>query len=293
MRPIEIIDAPSVLGLFPHGVERLADVLHEHGLAELLGARSCCRIDPPPYQPGVDPATGINNSDGIITYAAKLADTVTATMDSEAFALVLGGDCSIIFGPLLALRRRGNFGLLFLDGHADFAHPSSEPSGEAASMDLALATGRGPAAFVHADGRRRLVDDEHVAVLGYRAHDDGTDTCAGVHIDDTPITAIDLDEFRRRGRIRAIADALAVVNQPHLDGFWVHLDIDVLDDNVMPAVDYRNPGGLSFDELTTILRAAIETGRACGLDVTIFNPDLDPGGHLARRIVEMLTDCLE
>jgi arginase len=48
-------------------------------------------------------------------------------------------------GPLLALRRRGRYGLVFLDGHAGFQHPSDEPNGKVASLDLAVATGRGGA----------------------------------------------------------------------------------------------------------------------------------------------------
>jgi arginase len=39
-----------------------------------------------------------------------------------------------------------------------------------------------------------------------------------------------------------------------LDGFWIHLDADVLDDEVMPAVDYRLDGGLSFSDLSELLR---------------------------------------
>jgi arginase len=32
----------------------------------------------------------------------------------------IGGDYSILPGSMLALRRRGRYGLLFIDGHADF-----------------------------------------------------------------------------------------------------------------------------------------------------------------------------
>jgi arginase len=41
------------------------------------------------------------------------------------------------------LKRRGRYGLLFIDGHADFYQPEVNPNGEAASMDLAFATGHG------------------------------------------------------------------------------------------------------------------------------------------------------
>jgi arginase len=51
---------------------------------------------------------------------------------------------SNIIGIMLALRRIGRFGLLFIDGHADFYQPETEPNGEVASMDLAIVSGRGP-----------------------------------------------------------------------------------------------------------------------------------------------------
>ena len=69
---------------------------------------------------------------------------------------MLGGDCSILLGNLLALRRRGRYGLLFVDGHADFYHPEANPNGEAASMDLAFATGRGPEVLTWPDETARV-----------------------------------------------------------------------------------------------------------------------------------------
>jgi arginase len=292
MTPIAVIDAPSVLGLFPRGVERLPAALHAHGLLGRIGAAEHHHVPAPPHSAVRDPDTGLNNAAAMVSYAEQLAAVVGDVMDRQVFPLVLGGDCSIVFGPLLALAQRGSSGLLFLDGHADFAHPDDEPSGEAASMDLALATGRGPAGFGPIGGRRRLIADEHVAVLGYRVHDDGTDTCSGTPITDTAITTIGLDELRGRPLGESVASALGVVAAQSLDGFWTHIDADVLDDAVMPAVDYRNPGGLSWDELTEVVRLAIASGAARGLDLTIFNPSLDPDGQIAERLVQFLADVL-
>jgi arginase len=288
--PISIVDAPSVLGLFPRGVETLPDALHRCDIVGRLGVSRHRSLTPPAYSPERDPATRINNAASIVAFTRTLADAVTDELDAGAFPLVLGGDCTIMFGPLLALARRGRLGLLFLDGHADFAHPVDEPSGEAASMDLALATGHSPLLFDPTFDP--LVDDDRVAILGYRLHDDGTDTNRGVDVRDTAITAIDLDDMRGRGVTRATADALEVVAREDLSGFWIHLDVDVLDDDLMPAVDYRKPGGLSWEELTLIVTSAVATGRAHGMDVAIFNPRLDPGGHLAERLVAFLVDSL-
>jgi arginase len=223
-----IIEAPSVLGLFPGGVEHLPEALLEAGLADALGADHAGRVIARPYDSTRDPATGLLNPTGLRDYAHELADATGEVLDGGGIPMVLGGDCSILLGSLLALRRRGRFGLLFIDGHADFYQPDAEPHGEAASMDLALATGRGPSIVADLEGRGPLV-----------------------------------------------------------------LDCDVLDDAAMSAVDYRLPGGLSWGELETVIRVAIESGGVVGLEVTIFNPALDSDGGITRALVACLIRALD
>jgi arginase len=284
----EIIQAPSVLGLFPKGVERLPRALLDAGLAGRLGAARGATVMPPPYSGVRDFETGMLNVTALADYARMLADDVAAALDRGVFPVVLGGDCSILLGTSLALRRRGRYGLLFVDGHADFAHPSEERTGEAASMDLALVTGRGPRVVADIDGRGPLVRDEDIAVLGYRVSTDQTDRHLGTHVRATDILVRGLDDIRRDGLETALSAALARTARTDLDGFFVHLDADVLDDAVMPAVDYRAPDGLQVDEVTRILQAALTTGQAVGVELTIFNPALDPDGSRARILVDML-----
>jgi arginase len=282
-----IIEAPSVLGLFPRGVERLPDALLAAGIAECLRARRAGRVEPPPYDERRDPETLVLNPQGIADYSAALADSVGRVVDAEEFPVVLGGDCSIMLGCMLALRRRGRYGLLFLDGHADFYQPDAEPNGEAASMDLAFVTGRGPRVTANLEGRCPLVRDEHVVVFGRRDAEDA-EAHGSQRIEDTAIRVMDLSEVRQRGAANASDTAVAHLSRPETAGFWVHLDADVLDDLVMPAVDYRMPGGLSWDELVQTLRAAADTGRAVCINVTIFNPELDRNGSIATAFVHAL-----
>jgi arginase len=281
-----IVEAPSVLGLFPKGVETLPDALLGAGLAERLRARRAGRIEPPAYDPDRDPETLLLNPRGLADYAVALADAVGPIVDRDEFPVVLGGDCSILLGNLLALRRRGRYGLLFLDGHADFYQPEAEPNGEAASMELALATGRGPAVATDIEGRRPLVRDEDVVVLGRRDAPDA-EAHGSQRIEDTAIAMTDLAAVRAAGVDAAAASAVARLARLELDGFWLHLDADVLDDAVMPAVDYRMPGGLSWEELVAVLRASV-SGGAVGVNVTIFNPKLGGGGSIARAFVDAL-----
>jgi arginase len=282
-----IVEAPSHLGLRAAGVEGLPDALLAAGFAERIGARRGTRLAPPPFDPTIDAGTGLLNPHGLVDYAPRLADAVSVVLDEGAFPIVLGGDCTILLGITLALRRRGRYGLLFLDGHADFYQPEAEPTGEAASMELALVTGRGPNLVTDLEGRRPLLRDEDVVVLGFRDADhaaaEGSQPLAPT------IHAIDLASVRERGAGWAARDALAHLQRTGGPaGFWVHLDVDVLDDAIMPAVDYHLPDGLTWEELTGVLRTAVASNHATGLDITIFNPTLDPVGRVARTLVDAL-----
>ena len=74
--------------------------------------------------------------------------------------------------------------------------------------------------------------------------------------------------------------------------FWLHVDLDALSTEAMPAVDYLLPGGLDWDELAALLRPLATSPALLGMDVTIYNPSLDPGRRLAPRIVELLAEVL-
>jgi arginase len=76
------------------------------------------------------------------------------------------------------------------------------------------------------------------------------------------------------------------------DGFWVHLDADVLDETIMQAVDDPRPDGLAWDELLSALSIAIRSGRAAGLQVAIYNPDIDADGSNGRGLAATLREAL-
>lgn len=289
-RRYAVIEAPSVLGLRPSGVETLPDALLAAGLATELHARRAGRVDPPAYDKRRDPQTLMLNPQGIAAYTPRLADTIGEVLGAGEFPLVLGGDCSIVLGGLLALRRRGRYGLLFVDGHTDFYQPQANVNGEAASSDLALATGRGPEIITTFEGYRPLVRDTDVVVLGFRDAEEAASY--GSEVPPPGLRAIDLNEVRRVGAAAATRDALTRLSHDQLDGFWIHLDADALDDGIMPAVDYRLPDGLSFAELSIVLRMALNSGRAVGMEVTIFNPRLDHDGSIARALVKTLLEGL-
>ena len=289
-RPIAILEAPSGLGLGTRGVEGLAARLLELDLADRIGARHAGVATPPAPSDDRSSVGGILNVDAIAAWSPVLADAVADILATDAFPLVLGGDCTILLGPMLALRRRGRCGLLFIDGHADFFQPEAEPNGEGASMELAWVTGHGPPLLTDLEQRGPLVRSEDVVAFGYRDHEDQAQSRSQPLPPD--LTAYDLPTLRRMDMARAAREAVALLTRPELDGFFIHLDADVLDDAAMPAVDFRIPGGLSRDELRTVLDIALASPNAIGMEVTIYNPRLDADGSAGRGLVELLVAVL-
>lgn len=285
------LHAPSILGLRPTGVERLPEALEAAGLRSKLNAEFAGRVEPPAYDPGRDPVTGILNPIALRDYSIRLSQAVSAQLQGDRFPVVLGGDCSNLIGCALALRRRGRHGLFFLDGHADFYQPEAEPSGEVASMDLAIVSGRGPAVLADIDGLSPYLRDDDIVAFGYRDEEQQREL-GSQDVRATGIHAVPLDDVRERTAAVAAERVAGALARNGVAGIWIHLDADVLDDRLMPAVDYRLPGGLGWDELSATLRAVMGTGLVVGLNVGIFNPTLDEDGAIARRLASCLADGL-
>jgi len=295
--PIALIDAPSNLGLAPPasnkepGVRRMAGTLRQLGLQPRLAALDGGEVVPPGYSPERDHATGIRNAREIADYSMALAHAIGAQLDAHRFPLVLGGDCSILLGSMLALQRRGRYGLVFLDGHHDLQTPEVSRTGGAAGMDLALAVGIGPPLLSALGGPAPLVHPADVAMLGvrddpkYYTGDDVRQARDTMHVRS-------LEALRHTG-MRAGGETVARnLARSGVNGAWIHLDVDVLDDAVMPAVDSRQADGLAYDELDALLRPILDSGHVVGMQVTIYDPDRDPDGRagqlLADRIVRLL-----
>jgi arginase len=290
-----IVEAPSALGHVPEhlGVERAPGVLLGAGLADGLAARRAGRVEAAGYSAGRDSETQIMNPQAIRDYSTLLADAVTAVLGEGEFPVVLGGDCSILLGTMLALRRRGRYGLLHIDGDADYYQPEVNPlNGAASASDLAFATGRGPDVVTDIEGLRPLVRAEDVVVFASRdAADRERRGCQPLP---TGMLVVDRDQVRRLGADAAAREAVGYLTRDEgpEDGFWIHLDADVLDETIMQAVDDPRPDGLAWDELVTVLSIAVRSGRAVGLQVAIYNPDIDAGGANGRGLAATVREAL-
>ena len=109
MRHVAVLGAPSSIGLRPHDetgapqdVNRAPETLRDLGLIERLDAMDLHDVPPPPYEDFERPPGKARNEAGVAAYSRSLADPVAAGIDDDRFLVVIGGDCSIVLGCLLA-----------------------------------------------------------------------------------------------------------------------------------------------------------------------------------------------
>ena len=158
-------------------------------------------------------------------------------------------------------------------------------------MDLAFVTGWGPDALTNLEERSPYVREDRVAVLGNRDFD-RVKSAAIPSAAESRMHYRDLAALRKVGITRAIEEAISIIHDGGARDVFLHLDVDVLDSSIMPAVDSPQTDGLGYGELTELLKAAIISGVVTGMEMTIFDPDLDRDGHLAGELSRVLTEAL-
>lgn len=290
-KKIRIISAPSILGLKPNGVEKLASTLIEAGIATQLN------VDLPVlsvtdynqlYTTVRDPETNMINSQTLRDFSIELSSVITQCA-RENFLLVLGGDCSILIGIVAGLKDTAEYGLVFIDAHADFYQPDASPTGEAADMDLAVVTGRGPEILTNIGNKKPYIAEKNVIHIGQRDQEE-TKKYGSQNIRDSGIACWDLETLRTEGVSKSIDTLLKHINSLTVSNFWIHFDADVLDDTIMPAVDYRLSGGLTVNEATAILKALLRTGKISGMSITVYNPALDKNKQALRILMQITAE---
>jgi arginase len=154
-------------------------------------------------------------------------------------------------------------------------------------MDLAILTGHGPPGLLEREGP--LVDPAAVVLLGHRPDELHPDVAHENALLDPAVHAVTAPEVRQHGAARVGSDAAArLATRPA----WLHLDLDVLDERVLPAVSYPQALGLDWDELIALVRPLVGAPNLLGVSVADFNPDGDADRVYAARVVDALVSVL-
>jgi arginase len=287
-RNVVLIGVPVNSSGTSDGVARAPGVLRQRGLAAALTGRpgftdaGDLTLAAPRPQRG---PSGLLAEDALIAMIGQVRGVVRTARSGGRFPLLVGGDCPVILGALAALQiETGDPGLLFVDGHEDAWPPRSSPTGEAADCELGLAL---RLFDTDVDLRLRAVLPRIYArnVVAVGPRDDGELATAGV-----ATLAGRLRALIRPAELATAGWAAAAAGLPA--PWWLHTDLDVLATAELAAVDYPQPGGLTWQQLSQLTAAALAMPGCAGWSVCIYNPDLDPDRAGADAVVGYLTQAI-
>ena len=269
------------------GTETAPSALRDLGLPQALGARDEGDLAVRIRGEERDPATGLVASDDVLESTTLIRRAIAATIEAGARPFLLGGCCAELPGALAGARDAlgALLGLAHLDGHLDLYDGVTSTTGEAADMPISVVLGLGPATWVEAAGGPAAVP-ERTALVGFR--DRAESIADGMRQPEDlphPPLLYGAAELRAQGLAAAATD---LAERLGAGPFWLHLDVDVLDETLFPATDYLQPDGLDWDELTALLGPLAAADGLVGASLACYNPDKDPGLECGRRLVGAL-----
>jgi len=291
-KKIALIGACSSAAAFLPGTEKAPAALRAAGLVEKLTDAGFEVNDlgdcPPRLFADDDEHRRARNMAAIVAGLNDLKLQAEVAVKSGALVLVLGGDCAQVIGLLTGARRYyKNVNLFWMDRDADLNTPASTPSGRIDGMVVAHVIGRGAPELVRFWGESPLVREPDVLLFGIERLDPPEQE----FLSKSPIRSVSATDVQKKGAAASTRDALAHL---HTDAreFVLHVDSDVIAQEDFAAVNVPGSGGLSFDEVRQTLREVLSQKTLIGLDVAQYNPDRDPDGSGARKLVELLVDGL-
>jgi len=204
-------------------------------------------LDLEPFQIGVATLAEIEVEPADVEAGLRKLEAVVSEVSAKGMIpLTLGGEHSLTLAPVGALRERyPGLAVLQLDAHLDLR---SEYQGTKLS---------------HASVMRRIRDlGVPTVAVGIRSV--SREEADYVHAEKAPVFLA--REIRARGL--DVAAILAALPNP----VYITVDLDAFDPAYVPAVGTPEPGGLTWDEGLTLLRAVCERRQVVGCDIVELCP---------------------
>jgi len=272
------------------GTELAPAAFRELGLGGAIDSHDSGDLDVRIRAVGRDPETGVVGLDDVVRTTTEIRRAVHRTLESGEIPFLIGGCCTMVPGALAGLAdSRETVGLAHLDGHLDLYDEKSSPLGEAADMPVAVALGLGPASWVEAAGTP--LTPAATWIVGYRDREDSLRDGMVMPEDfDPAVNCLSTEELREAGMASAgtrVADALTSSTA----GYWVHLDLDIVDPGLFLANDAPVPDGIDWDELTGLMTPLLRSQALAGFSLGCYNPEKDRDGANGRRIVQVIADA--
>lgn len=189
----------------------------------------------------------------------------------DIFTIILGGECDLAYGTVAPIKKvYPHIQLLWIDSHADFLNEKTSSTGYLGGMALASVVG-------HTTQRKGIIEGKQVTLLSGQLTESSEKRAMNEH----GVRHVHQDELKQWMETSLLKTDT-----------YIHLDVDAIHTQDMPAVDFPNSNGLPSHTVIELVRAIAENSNLRGIEIAGFNPELDhkkKGMQIVHAILEACT----
>ena len=275
MTDLRLILMPYELGRLRDGVGLGPERLLELGAAEALGAEGG-RVQTELVQLAEEEDNEVDASFALIRL---VAERVRAARSEGAFPVLLSGSCFAAVGVVAGLGEESP-GVVWFDAHADFNTPETAVFGYFDGMGLAVLTGSAWQGLLATVPGAIPLPETAVVLAGARDFDEPEEA----HLLRSSVRHLRPEELETPDALVGAVEDLS----PSPSGFYLHVDLDVLDSRQAPVNVYSAPGGPSGDQLEVLVGELLSRFPVRVLSLTAYDPGCDPGDQVPPIALRVL-----
>jgi arginase len=305
MRNIKIIEVRSEIGAGTRGASLGIDALR----IAALDFMSSLFVNFPTevvenenrllYEPVASPYA--KRIQGVYTIYERVAQSVSETLKSGLFPVVLAGDHSSAGGTIAGIKMakpKNRLGVIWIDAHADLHTPYTTPSGNMHGMPLATALGEDNLdSKVHNPDAQTIdwwnklknigkiapkINPEDLVFIALRDFEKEEEYLIKKH----NIKVIPVQEVRRKGTENVVRQALMQLS--NCDDIYVSFDVDSLDSSISRGTGTPVSNGLREREAEDIMASLMQNHKISCIEITEVNPTLDKENLMAEIAFNIL-----
>ena len=251
------------------------------------------------YEPVASPYA--KRIQGLCTMYERVSKSVSETLKSGLFPLVLAGDHSTSGGTIAGIKMakpKNRLGVIWIDAHADIHTPYTTPSGNMHGMPLSTAL-----AMDNLDNQVHNPDPktiefwnklknigkiqpkilpEDIVYIALRDFEKEEEHL----IKKYNIKVIPVQEVRRKGVENVVRQTMLHLN--NCDDIYVSFDVDSLDSSISRGTGTPVSNGLREREAEDLIASFVQNHKICCLELAEVNPTLDKENLMAEIAFNIL-----
>ncbi len=276
---INLIGVPLMYGCDREGVQHGPNRLREEGILDLMTKHGHKAHDMGniyvPEVPAINKYLDhpkLKYLDTVATTNENLANNVYASLKSDKFPFVVGGDHALAMGSIAgASKFSENLAVIWIDAHADINTGDTSPSGNTHGMPLAASMNEGHEKLTGIYFKGQKVKPENVYHIGGRDIDPGEYDLA----EKLDLDLMTMEKVREMGLPKVIEKVIKEIKESNVDGVHLSFDIDAMDSKLVPGTGTPVADGFNIEETKEMFTKFLGEDFVTSMDFVELNPKID------------------